>query len=183
MREMQLYIRAFSASRRLSGPAAGKNGSQQSKDWPGIIRDIGNSIEDITKKHGPESIGILLNPDLTNEETEKALTLSALIGTPHIDCCALEDKPILARSSVDGLDVRETEGVGEIEKCETSLIIGDLFAVSPVLSKRFLKAKYEQRSNKLIVLESSNSHTSWFADVKLRAGPERNCLSLSGYAK
>jgi len=173
----------LSHPKRILGPQILTSSGHRDEHWEKITSYIIEQIAELVEKYGAESIGIMLSPCLTVEETDQAISLARLIGTPHIDYCSLEDKPVLAKILRGSFFQRRLPGIEEIERMHTSFIVGDLFGVSPVLSKHFLKAKYDQRANKLIVLESSNSHTGWFADTHLRTNPGTEVMILTGILK
>ena len=169
--------------KRIFGPRILTSSGHRDECWEKVTSYIIEQINAPVEKYGAESIGIMLNPHLTVEETEKAIKLAKLIGTPHIDYCSLEDKPILAKIRQWAFPRKRLPNIEDLERMSTSFIVGDLFGVSPVLSRHFLKAKYDQRANKLVVLESSNSHTGWFADLHLRANPGTEVMILTGILK
>lgn len=169
--------------KRISGPQTLTSSGHQDECWEKATIHIIEKITALIEKYGAESIGIMLNPNLTVEETEQAIELARLIGTNNIDYCSLEDKPILAKIRQGTLFQKRLPDIEEIERMHTSFIIGDVFGVSPVLSRHFLKAKYERRANKMVVLESSNSHTGWFADLHLLTNPGTEVMILTGILK
>jgi len=169
--------------KRISGPQTLTSSGHHDERWEKATIHIIEKIAALIEKYGADSIGIMLNPNLTVEETEQAIELAQLIGTPHIDYCSLEDKPILAKIRQGAFFQKRLPGIEEIEKMHTSFIVGDVFSVSPVLSRHFLKAKYERRANKMVVLESSNSHTGWFADLHLLTSPGTEVIVLTGILK
>jgi predicted molibdopterin-dependent oxidoreductase YjgC len=168
---------------RILGPQILTSSEHRDEHWEKVTSYIIEQIAELADKYGEESIGIMLSPCLTVEETEQAIDLARLIGTPHIDYCSLEDKPILAKTRQGAFFRKRLPGIEEIERMRTAFIVGDLFGVSPVLSRHFLKAKYDQRANRLVVLESSNSHTGWFADLHLQASPGTEVMILTGILK
>lgn len=168
---------------RILGPQISAPSGQKYEPWETVTPYIIDNVRTLINKYGADSIGIMLSPNLTLEETDNAIELAKIIGTPHLDYCSLEDKPILAQIRQGALFQKRLPSIAEIEKMHTVLVVGDLFSVSPVLSRRILKAKYDQRPNKLIVLESSNSNTGWFADLHLRVNPGTEAMLLTGIVK
>ena len=166
--------------KRIPGPRILKSSGYRDVHWENVTTDIIEQIAALVEKNGAESVGIMLSPYLTIEETEQAIDLAQIIGTPHIDYCALEDEPILAKIRQGAFFQKRLPSIEEIDGMHTSFIVGDVFGISPVLSRHFLKAKYDQRANKMVVLESSNSNTGWFADLHLRANPGTEVMVLTG---
>ncbi|MFC1556530.1 molybdopterin-dependent oxidoreductase [candidate division KSB1 bacterium] len=169
--------------KRIQGPKLLTPSGYNEVSWREITAYITDRMSDIVRKHGPESIGIILSPRLTVEETEHALECAKAIGTAHVDCCSLEDASMLTRIRQNTLFRGRRPAIEDIEKTHIAFIIGDVFSVSPVLARHFLKAKYEKRANKLIVLESFHSNTSWFADIHLCPHPGTEALVIAGIVK
>ncbi|MCX5750283.1 MAG: hypothetical protein NT099_01215 [Candidatus Saganbacteria bacterium] len=70
-----------------------------------------------------------------------------------------------------------------LETLDTLLIVGDPLTHSAVLSKYINKVKYGKRENRIIVIDSKETHTSWFAGDFLKVPAQTESLLLLAVAK
>ena len=173
----------LSHPKRIAGPQIKIDEKLRNERWNTALAYSAERIFKAVSTYGPGCIGIMLSPHLTVEEAEQTVALAKLIGTPHIDCCSLEDKPILAKIQNSTSFEERLPDIRNMEKMQTVFVIGDLFGLSPVLSRHILRAKYEKRAHKLIVAESYPSHTGWFADTYLQPNPGTEAILLTGILK
>ncbi|NTU49243.1 MAG: molybdopterin-dependent oxidoreductase [Syntrophobacteraceae bacterium] len=74
---------------RLKGPLVKVKGRFHRVGWDTAVRITAESLGEIVRRHGPDSIGVLLSAKITNEENYLAQKLArAVIGTNNVDHCA-----------------------------------------------------------------------------------------------
>ncbi len=160
---------------RLTEPMIGR----KKVSWSEAISFLGRRL----KEFDPGSIGIFLSSISSNEDAYLAAKLAKLLGIKNISAAG-DPADLEAYQGYKG-DVSGSalSGVEEIGKGSALLIIGDILARSPVLSKRVNEVKYGKRGNKIIVIDPNETHTSWFATTHLKNKPGTAALLLAAMVK
>lgn len=140
-------------------------------------------LEHRLKEFDPNSVGILLSSMSSNEDAYMAAKFAKVLGIKNIT--AAGDPADLEAYQGYKWEVKgaELSKVGEIDKGEALLIIGDILSRSPVLAKRVNKVKYGKRGNKIIVIDPNKTRTSWFATTQLENQPGTEALLLAAMIK
>ena len=165
--------------RRLIAPRIKENGKFREASWEESLHSLATKISEAKNKYGTHSIGIIIDPNHTNEEILAAKKLAESIGTDNFACSFLPND----------WELLHTPGIvfpGKIEDLEEvncSLIIGDLFVKHPVLARRVIEAKYKARGNNIIVIAPEQTNTAWFANTHLRNRPGSEALVFAGLLK
>ncbi len=74
---------------RLKNPLIKTFGRFSRVNWDTAIRYTADRLQKIIKKHGPDSVGVLVSAKATNEENYLAQKFArAVIGTNNVDHCA-----------------------------------------------------------------------------------------------
>lgn len=135
------------------------------------------------KEFDPNSVGILLSSMSSNEDAYMAAKLAKVLGIKNIS--AAGDPADLEAYQGQKWEAKgaELSKIGEIDKGEALLIVGDVLTRSPVLSKRVNKVKYGKRGNKIMVIDPNITHTSWFATTHLKNNPGTEALLLAAMIK
>jgi len=128
-----------------------------------------------------KGISLLLGPNLTLEEAWLAKELVNSSGLNRIAHLAPDDGE--AFQVLRWLGKVGGPGMEEIERSDLILLVGDTFMEHPVISRRVLRAKYAERKNRLLVLDSVKTKTAWFADLHLQPRPGTEGFVLAGLAK
>ncbi len=124
---------------------------------------------------------LILGPNLTLEEAWLAKGLASSLGLQGIAHLAPDDGE--AFQVLRWLGKVGEVGMEEIEKADLILVVGDAFMEHPVGSQRVLRAKYAERKNRLLVLDSVKTKTTWFANQHLQPKPGTEGFVLAGLAK
>jgi len=164
--------------RRLA-PRIREDGTYKEASWEEGLRILISKIAEVKNKYGPQSIGIVIEPNHTNEEVFAAQELARIIGTNNFVCS-------LPSTDREVLNVPNTIFSGKTEdllKSNCTFIIGDLFAKHPVLAKKVLDAKYQTRENSIIAVDSRETNTTGYADIHLQNRPGSDALVLAGLLK
>ncbi len=160
---------------RLAEPRIG----QKKISWSEAISFLGRKL----KESPPDSVGIFISALASNEDAYMAAKLAQALGTKNISAAgnrADQEAYQGSRGEVEGANLAKIE---EIEKDEALLIIGDILAQAPCLSKNVNKVKYGKRGNQVIVIDPNQTHTAWFATTHLKNKPGTEALLLAAMAK
>jgi predicted molibdopterin-dependent oxidoreductase YjgC len=80
------YVNSFM---RLKAPLIRTGGRFRRVSWNQAIQVTADRLKEITAKHGPDSVGVLVSAKITNEENYIAQKFArAVIGTNNVDHCA-----------------------------------------------------------------------------------------------
>ncbi|MFC1510974.1 molybdopterin oxidoreductase family protein [Candidatus Margulisiibacteriota bacterium] len=160
---------------RLTEPQIG----ERKVSWAEALAFLGHRL----KEFNPDSVGIVLSANASNEDAYLAAKLAKVLGIKNIasagdpaDQAAYEG----GKWQVEGVNLAQLE---DIDNSEALLIIGDILTRSPVLSKRINKVKYGKRGNQIIVIDPNNSHTAWFATTQLKNQPGTEAMLLAAMIK
>ncbi len=83
---MHEFVNSFM---RLKQPLVKTFGRFMKTEWDEAIKITADRFKEIIKKHGPDSIGVLVSAKITNEENYLAQKFArAVIGTNNVDHCA-----------------------------------------------------------------------------------------------
>lgn len=118
----------------------------------------------------PEELGIVYSRGRAADEVRRLHGLAQELGTPNLACGHIEPENAFNH---------RLEGVSEatladIESARAILLVGDVFSTSPVASRRMLDARYQDRKNRLVVVDSVRTRQAGFAHsfVQVRPGTE-----------
>ncbi len=74
---------------RLKSPLIKFNGRFRKVTWDRAIQFTARKLNELVKKYGPDSVGVLVSAKITNEENYLAQKFArAAIGTNNVDHCA-----------------------------------------------------------------------------------------------
>jgi hypothetical protein len=106
-----------------------------------------------------EKIAIFLDGSLTLEEVAKAIELGKKLGTKFIAPIPVEDiavAPFKNNFTFDG-----------IANATTNVLVGDIFTLSPTITRLVHDAKSKARQNAVVSIDTVKSRTGWFAHPEL----------------
>ncbi len=147
--------------------------------WDEALGHVAASLHWIRERSGPEAIGLVLGPHLTNEEGRAALELARRLGTPHVDGGLPEDRALLGGIAASGACPQVVTDIEQLEKMTAILLVGDVFTVAPCLAKAVLEARYDRRQNRLGTLQGVPSRTGWFGRPSLRCAPAHEAAAVA----
>ena len=164
---------------RIVAPWIKDNGKFREASWEESLHSLASKISEVKGKYGAQSIGIIIDPNHTNEEILAAQELARVIGTDSFACSfPAGDWELLCPPGVVF-----TGKIEDLEEVNCSLIIGDLFVTHPVLARRVIEAKYKARGNSIIVIDPKRTNTAWYANTHLQNRPGTEALLLVGLLK
>lgn len=148
--------------------------------FQGKETDWGEAHRVMESKLG-KGVYVLLGPNLTLDEAWLAKNLAGSWGLQGVAHLAPDDGE--AFQVLRWLGKVRGPGMEEIERADVILLIGDVFMEHPVGSQRVLRAKYAERKNRLLVLDSVKTKTALFADQHLQPKPGTEGFVLAGLTK
>jgi len=168
---------------RITVPMIRTNDRWQPVSWDDAISFTATRLQQISKQHGPDSIGVLGSARATNEEnylTQKFARV--LIGTNNIDCCARVCHTPTAAAMKQMLGTgAATNAYNDIEKAQTILVCGaNATANHPIVGARIKQAAL--KGAKLIVIDPRQIELARYANVHLQLKPGTNIPLLNAMA-
>uniref|UniRef100_A0A7C4G8U5 4Fe-4S Mo/W bis-MGD-type domain-containing protein n=1 Tax=candidate division WOR-3 bacterium TaxID=2052148 RepID=A0A7C4G8U5_UNCW3 len=126
----------------------------------------------------PEETAVVYSRGLTRDELGLVCGLASALGTPHLVCGYLEPGNWFGLR----LDGVTPAGLDDVSGAKVTLLSGDVFATSPVAARRIVEARYADRANRLIVIDSVQTRQSGFAHLWIRVHPGTEPFALAGIA-
>jgi len=144
--------------RRLTMPL--KNG--KAVDWSKMVKELKKVVG------RPKDAAITFDRNLTIEEYNLLVSFCREVGIENIASTYLEPERFLRGF------FKEPFSTEEINNAKMIVVVGDLFNQTPMISKTLINWKLSNRRNRLIVIDSINTHTAVFANdfVKTKVGAE-----------
>lgn len=144
---------------------------------------IKNGLSKVSDRYGKDSIAIIGNGNMSGEELYwlKRFAVDGL-GTKNYGFFLPDDGMVAAGLLATGYKF-DRPSIDDLGKADCVLIVGDAFFEHPVIAKKTLQAKYDDRKHMLFVIDPRYSNTAWFADVHLQCHPGSEGLVLMALAK
>jgi predicted molibdopterin-dependent oxidoreductase YjgC len=140
------------------------------------------SIGQIQSKYGKDSIGIIANGNMSRDEISWVKKLASDgLKTDNYGFFLPDDGMVAAGLLAYGYSFKRPS-LDDLQKADNILIVGDAFYEHPVIAKKVLQARYEDRRHMLAVIDPRYSNTAWFADVHLQCKPGAEGLVLMAIA-
>jgi len=159
--------------KRLVGPEIRSGEASQGASWNDTLKQAKEQLSQVIKAKGAKSIGVVISGNASCEEAYLANLLAReVIGTNIVSSSAsLEDYNLMEGLEESSLKVPEA-GIGYLDKCDNFLVIGNVFHRHPPVASFIQSRKYSNRRKvKVVVVDSSKSATTWFADIHLQPRP------------
>ena len=168
---------------RITVPMIRTNDGWRPVSWDDAISFIATCLQQISREHGPDSIGVLGSARATNEEnylTQKFARV--VIGTNNVDCCArVCHTPTAAAMKLMLGTGAATNAFNDIEKAQTILVCGaNATANHPIVGARIKQAAL--KGAKLIVIDPRQIELARYATIHLRLKPGTNIPLLNAMA-
>jgi anaerobic selenocysteine-containing dehydrogenase len=126
----------------------------------------------------PGQIAVVYSRGLTHAEIESVGGFASAIGTPNLVCGYVEpDNWFQVR-----LAGVKPATLDDVRKAKTTLLIGDVFSTSPVAAGPITEARYADRKNRMVVIDSVRTREAGFAHLFLQVNPGTEAFSLLGIA-
>ena len=124
----------------------------------------------------PEETAVVYSRGLTEAEVRLAWGFARAVGTPNLVCGYVEPDNCFQYRLV-GVKAATIE---QVRAARTTLLVGDVFGTSPVAAGPVLEARYADRKNRLIVIDSIRTRQAGQAHVFLQVRPGTEVFALLG---
>lgn len=125
-----------------------------------------------------EEIAVVQSRGLTETETKSLRNFALALGTRNVVRGYLEPDNCF-RYQLEGTRFATLE---DVRSARSILLIGDVFSTSPVLSGPILDARYGDRKNRMVVIDSLQTRESGFAHQFIRVKPGTEAFALLALA-
>jgi anaerobic selenocysteine-containing dehydrogenase len=131
-------------------------------EWSNILKELKKLVAK------PAHTAVTFDRNVTIEEYEAIVSFCKETKIETIASSYFEPETFLKRF------LTEPFSIEEIDVAQMIVVIGDPFNQSPMLSKSLINWKLKDRKNRLVVIDSINTHTSVFATdfLKVKVGTE-----------
>jgi formate dehydrogenase major subunit len=171
------------ANDRITVPMIRTNDEWRPVSWDDAISFTATRLQQISKEHGPNSIGMLGSARASNEENYLTQKFARLVlGTNNVDCCARVCHTPTAAAMKRMLGTgAATNAYNDIERAQTILVCGaNATANHPIVGARIKQAAL--KGAKLIVIDPRQIELARYANVHLRLRPGTNIPLLNAMA-
>lgn len=139
-------------------------------NWAQALDIINKTIKNVDAS----KIAITFDKNFTQEEFDSIKGLANGLGVENFASSYLEPEYYFSYKVEDCSKAKLTD----IEKAKVFILIGDVFAQAPVISKPILNARYADRNNRIFVIDSISTRTAGFADKFMLCRPGTESLLI-----
>lgn len=126
----------------------------------------------------PEQIALVYSRGRGADEVGRMFGLAREIGTRHVACGHIEPENAFSVR----LEGTKDATLADLEGARAMLLVGDVFSTSPVAVGRMLDARYADRKNRLVVIDSVRTPQSGFAHLFIQVRPGTEPFALVAIA-
>lgn len=141
--------------------------------WDWIKHELEKILEN------PDEIAITVDRNITIEEETAIFNFANRYKIKNIVSTYFEPEILLDRF----LDEKKPVMLEDIEKSRMMIVVGDIFNYAPMLSKNLILWKFADKKNRLVVIDSLHTHTSYFATDFMKTKPGTEALVLLSLAR
>ncbi len=173
---------ALTAWDRLYYPLKKVKGELERTSWEDSIKYTIESIKNIQKKYGKDSVAFYGGCQNSLEEVYLLQKLARALGTNNVDSCArvCHDPSAKALKEIVGVGAGSNSAT-EIPKAKVVVVAGESVTDShPVLIQYFLEAK--EKGTKIILIDPRNTRFASFADLHLKIKPRSDIFLFNAVA-
>ena len=127
---------------------------------------------------GAGGLAIVYSRGRAADEVRRLHGLARELGTPYLACGHVEPENAF-NHRLAGVEDATLE---DVQSAKATLLVGDVFNTSPVASWRMLEARYADRKNRLVVVDSLRTRQSGFAHVFVQVRPGTEPFALLALA-
>jgi len=140
--------------------------------WDQAMQYIGSAMAGAR----PEETAVVYSRGLTEAEVRLVWGFADAAGTRNLVCGYVEPDNCF-QHRLAGVKAATIE---QVKAARTTLLVGDVFNTSPVASGPVLEARYADRKNRLIVIDSIRTRQAGQAHVFLQVRPGTEVFALLG---
>lgn len=173
----------LNAPDRLLNPMIRKGGELQETTWDEALDVVSGRLSEISKKYGPDSIGLMGMSRCTNEEIYAFQKFArAVIGTNNIDNCARTCHIPSLKALMKAIgSATASNTMDQIMDTKVIFLAGYNPESHPRLYRKKIKAAKDNGS-KLIVMDPRRTPASEMADIFLQIKPGTNIAVFNAIA-
>jgi hypothetical protein len=127
---------------------------------------------------GPDGLAVVYSRGVAKDELRAVAGFAGAAGTGRLVCGYLEP----ANAFGVRLAGVRAASIDDVRGAETVLLVGDVFSTSPVAAGPILDARYADRKNRLVVVDSLRTQEAGFAHLFLRVRPGTEPFVLAAIA-
>ncbi|MEW6687250.1 MAG: molybdopterin-dependent oxidoreductase [Candidatus Edwardsbacteria bacterium] len=160
---------------RIKQPLWRKDNSLLETNWETALNFVADRLQQVAKKYGSKSIGMVISPKSSNEEVSAAKKFAEeVLQTRNFDSGARLAMPAYSFSSSANFD--------DLEEADLIFVLGsNVTETAPILGKRIMAQA--KRGKKLIVIDPRITAIAKFATIHLRPKVGSDYIWLSGLLK
>ncbi len=141
--------------------------------WDWVKEEFKNMLKN------PNEVAITVDRNITIEEELAILNFSNKYKIKNVVSTYFEPESLLDRF----IDEKAPACLEDIERSQMVIVLGDIFNYAPMISKNLISWKFADRKNRLVVIDSLHTHTSYFATDFLKTEPGAEALVLLSLAR
>jgi len=151
--------------------------------WDEASTEVAKKLKDITAKYGPDSVAFYVSGQLLTEDYYVANKLmKGFIGSANIDTNSrlCMSSAVVAHKRAFGEDLVPCS-YEDLEQCELIVLVGSNTAwCHPVLYQRMVRAKKDNPSLKVVLIDPRRTQTADLADLHLALKPGSDAFLYNG---
>ncbi len=156
--------------KRLSYPLLGG----QETTWTSALEQAKGWLASM----GPEQVAVVYGRGLTDQELRLVAGFAKAVGTKKLVCGHVEPENSF-NYRIEGV---KPASLDQIREAKAMLLVGDVFMTSPVAAGPMIDARYADRSNRLVVIDSLKTRQCGFAHVFIQVHPGTEPFALMALA-
>jgi hypothetical protein len=126
----------------------------------------------------PEELGIVYSRGRDGEDVRRLHGLARELETPNLVCGHIEPENCF-NHRLEGVP---DATLANVEAAKAILLVGDVFGTSPVASWRMVEARYADRKNRFVVVDSVRTRQAGFAHLFIQVRPGTEPFALVALA-
>ncbi len=130
------------------------------------------------KEVKPDEAAVVYSRGVGGKELGLVWALASAIGTENLICGYLEPDNFF-QFRLEGVKAATLD---DLSSARATLLIGDVFNTSPVAAKKIIEARYADKANRLVVIDSIKTRQAGFAHIFVQPHPGTEYLVLLGIA-
>ena len=140
-------------------------------EWSKLTKDLKKILDN------PKNVAVTFDRNLTIEEYESIISFCDKTGIENIASTYFEPERFLKKF------LNKPFSLDEIDNAKMIIVLGDPFSQTPMISKALINWKLRDWKNRLVVIDTINSHTAGFANDFLKGTVGTEPILLYGLAQ
>jgi predicted molibdopterin-dependent oxidoreductase YjgC len=156
------------------------DGTLNKASWEEALKELATRLQEIKKRHGPESIGVIAGPQCANEDLYLAVRFArSVLGTPNVDTTSkFSSRPVSDGIAAALKTIVAGAPLESIAEAETIVLIGARPDYTHPVVARNVRRAVRNRGAALIQLDMLRTTLSDFATLHFREDVEQQTWTL-----